>query len=421
MLKRIRGAGLALIALMTFACNPPKVAETPKQAADAALQAVQKTSKGLQKLQAKVNNELELPAGPIARVNGVEINKAEFIEKYKKMTRTFTSRKKAVPENLSRRYQQSILNQLIDQELLDQKIKSEKIEVTEAELENEFVEYKKMFRTDQNFERYLRSSNGDIQQIKDNIKHNIAVTKLLEKTSDLKVTEEDIKKYYDENLNRYKIKEQIRASHVLIKVKDDANKNEANEKEALARAEAVYKEAIKPNIKFSDVAKKHSEGPTRSKGGDLSFFARGRMDPKFEEVAFAMKVNEISKPIRSKFGYHVIKVTDRKEGRVRPFDEVKDSISKLLENKQNRKAKAALLKDLRSAAKIDKLLPDLQTPDKSKNIIRHVKPAAADPSISKRTIPHIKTKHSLSVPPLKKEAPPSSPVKSVKPVKPARD
>ena len=293
--------------------------------------------------------------GPIASVNGVEVSRDEFDRKYAKMTKAFTTRKKDIPENLARRYRESILNQLIEKELLSQKIKAAGIAVPTAEIETEFENYKKMFRTEENFQRYLNSSQVDVDQIKENVQHNQAVNKLLEKEAELNVTDAEAKEYYDKNRARYAIKEQLRASHILLKVDPKAEKGKIEE--VRKTAQQVYKEAKKTGADFAELAKKHSEGPTASRGGDLSYFGRGRMVKEFDEVAFKMKVGEISKPVKTQFGWHVINVTDRKEARERPFDEVKESIVKNLRARKVRKAKQELLKKLRAEAKVESFLP----------------------------------------------------------------
>ncbi len=281
--------------------------------------------------------------GPIATVNGVEIDRAAFDSKYAKMTKAFTTRKKDIPAGLAKRYRESILKQLVDKELLRQKIKEAGVTVEEDALAKELEDYKKMFRTEENFQRYLKSSSITLDQIQANISHNLAVQRLLEKQGDLAVTDDEVKEYYEKNQSRYEIKEQIRASHILFKVskKDD----KGADAKAKKKADGVYKDASKKGADFAALAKKHSEGPTASRGGDLSYFNRGRMVPEFEKIAFPMKVGDVSKPVKTQFGWHIIKVTDKKEGRKRPFVEVHESISKLLRNKRSRKAKAALLKN----------------------------------------------------------------------------
>lgn len=326
--------------------------------------------------------------GPLATVNGVSIPRDEFEKKYAKMTKAFTTRNKEIPEGLARRYKESILKQIVDKELLGQKIKAAKVETDAAELDREFEDYKKMFRTEQNFDRYLKSSDISVEQIKENIAHNLAVQKLLEQQGDLAVTDEEVKAYYDENQKRYEVKEQVRASHILLKVNPKDDKKADGE--AKKKADEIYKEASKKDADFAELAKKHSQGPTASRGGDLSFFTRGRMVPAFEKVAFEMKAGEISKPVKTQFGWHIIKVTDRKEGRQRPFDEVKESIEKLLRNKKSRKAKAELLKSLRDEAKIETFVPELAAgaDDEAKDVkLPALKGPAAKPMEAPAMVP----------------------------------
>ena len=300
-----------------------------------------------------------LPAGPIAKVNGIEISKPEFEQKYSKMTKAFTSRKKDIPENLAKRYKESILKQLIEKELLKQKIAKENVQIDAAELDKEFDEYKKMFRTDENFQRYLKSSEVDVEQIKDNIRHNIGVNKLLEKSGNLAVTEEESKGYYEENKKRYEVQEQIHAAHILVKL--DAKADKKADAEAIKKANDLYKEVTKKGADFAAVATKSSDGPTANRGGDLNWFPRGRMVKEFEDVAFKMKANEISKPVKTQFGYHIIKLLEHKDGAQRPIEEVKDSIEKLLKNKKQRKAKQDLLKGLKTESKIETFMPEAES------------------------------------------------------------
>jgi len=299
-----------------------------------------------------------LPAGPIAKVNGTEVSRVEFEQKYAKMTKAFTTRKKDIPENLAKRYKESILKQLIEKELLKQKISKEAVAIEAVELDKEFEEYKKMFRTEENFERYLKSSEVDVEQIKENIRHNIGVNKLLEKSGSIAVAEDESKAYYEENKKRYEIQEQIHAFHILVKL--DAKADKKAEADALKKANDLHKEVTKKGADFAAIATKSSDGPTANRGGDLNWFPRGRMVKEFEDIAFKMKAGEISKPVKTQFGYHIIKLIDHKDGSQRPFEEVRESIEKLLKNKKQRKAKQDLLKGLRTEAKLETFIPEAE-------------------------------------------------------------
>ncbi len=308
---------------------------------------------------ATAENVSGIPAGPIAKVNGVEVSRTEFEQKYAKMTKAFTTRKKEIPDNLAKRYKESILKQLIEKELLKQRIAKDSVTIEPAELDKEFDEYKKMFRTDENFQRYLKSSEVDVEQIKDNIRHNIGVNKLLEKSGNLAVTEDESKAYYEENKKRYEVQEQIHAFHILVKL--DAKADKKAEADALKKANDLYKEVTKKGADFAAIATKNSDGPTANRGGDLNWFPRGRMVKEFEDIAFKMKPNEISKPVKTQFGYHIIKLIEHKDGAQRPLEEVKESIEKLLKNKKQRKAKQDLLKGLRTDAKIETFIPEAES------------------------------------------------------------
>ena len=135
------------------------------------------------------------------------------------------------------------------------------------------------------------------------------------------VPQADIERAYNENINQYETPEQIRASHILLKTegKDDA--------EVKARAEALLKQA-KAGADFADLAKKNSEDEaTAPNGGDLDFFGRGKMVPEFDQAAFALKPGEISDLVKTQFGYHIIKLVDKKEGTTRTLADVKQQLT----------------------------------------------------------------------------------------------
>ena len=165
------------------------------------------------------------------------------------------------------------------------------------------------------------------------------------------ITDEDAKKYYDDNPNLYSTT-QIRASHILVK-------DEATAKEILEQVKA-------DPSKFGDIAKEKSTDKTSgAKGGDLGMFGQGRMVPDFERAAFALKPNEISDVVKTQYGYHIIMVTERKEGERRPFDQVKEQIKSTLRNKAIQEQQDKRYADLKAGANVkidDLVLEKLQVP-----------------------------------------------------------
>jgi peptidyl-prolyl cis-trans isomerase D len=134
----------------------------------------------------------------------------------------------------------------------------------------------------------------------------------------------DVQRYYNDNIQQYQTPEQVRASHILL---ETAGKNDADVKK---RAEEILKQ-VKGGADFAALAKKVSEDKgSAANGGDLDYFGRGRMVPEFEQAAFSMKPGDISDLVKSQFGYHIIKVVDKREGSTRPLEEVRPQIQQQL-------------------------------------------------------------------------------------------
>jgi peptidyl-prolyl cis-trans isomerase D len=134
----------------------------------------------------------------------------------------------------------------------------------------------------------------------------------------------DVQRYYNDNIQQYSTPEQVRASHILL---ETAGKNDADVKK---RAEEILKQ-VKSGADFAELAKKVSEDKgSQANGGDLDYFGRGRMVPEFEEAAFSMQPGQISDLVKSQFGYHIIKVVDKRTGSTRPLDEVRAQITQQL-------------------------------------------------------------------------------------------
>jgi peptidyl-prolyl cis-trans isomerase D len=147
----------------------------------------------------------------------------------------------------------------------------------------------------------------------------------------VRVPERDIERYYNDNIETYSTPEQVRASHILFKT--EGKKDE----EVKAKAEAVLKE-VRAGRDFAELAKKYSEDEATAKnGGDLDYFSRGKMVPAFDEVAFALAPGQISDLVKTQYGYHIIKVTDKKPATTKTLDEVRTQITEQLAWEQAQK------------------------------------------------------------------------------------
>ena len=153
----------------------------------------------------------------------------------------------------------------------------------------------------------------------------MATEKVLAEAGKKTVTDADAQKFYNEHPEVFQVPAAIRASHILIR--SDKNMPKKDQDAAQKKAADLLRDIETGKVTFEEAAKNHSADGTRSRGGDLGFFTKGQMVPPFEKAAFALKKGQMTgKPVKSEFGWHIIKVTDTRDASIRPFAEVKDDI-----------------------------------------------------------------------------------------------
>ncbi|WP_075720705.1 peptidylprolyl isomerase [Roseburia sp. 499] len=156
-----------------------------------------------------------------------------------------------------------------------------------------------------------------IEKMQVELASHMAATSVIE---GIKVEEAEEKAFYEENPDLFAAKPQVSAKHILVETEDSAND--------------IAKE-IADGLAFEEAAKKYSTCPSKEQGGDLGYFSRGQMVPEFEKAAFEGEIGKVIGPVQTQFGYHLIRVEDKKEGSVIPFEQVKDQIhQQLIQNKQ---------------------------------------------------------------------------------------
>ncbi len=292
--------------------------------------------------------------GFVARVNGVGLPLKDFTEKFDQFSQGFQTRKRAIPRKLALRYRESLVKRMVEEELIAQETKRLNIVPTPEDLKAALDEHKKLFSSEEQFLSYLKTKNLTEQQVQETLLHNILVKLMLKREKKGQVSDADVAGYYEKSRSKYEIKEQVRASHILIKLEASATPEQV--KAALDKATAAAGRARKGED-FSALAKELSEGPTAPRGGDLGLFGRGRMVKEFDEAVFAMKPGGVSDPIRTRFGWHVIKLMERQEARTRPLEEVKENIKRMLESRAERQARADMIEALRAKGKVEIYLP----------------------------------------------------------------
>ncbi|MEC1525279.1 peptidylprolyl isomerase [Neobacillus niacini] len=232
----------------------------------------------------------------VAKINGESISKDELYDV------------------MVEQYGAAAVEQLITDKIVTAEAKKEKITITDKELNSEVEKLKESYGGDEVFDQMLTSNNTSLTALKEDLKSYLTLRKLL--VPRIEITDEELKTYFDENKDSLGVAEQVKASHILVE-------DEATAKE--------IKQKLTDGADFAKLAKEYStdEG-TKENGGELGFFPKGTMVTEFEDVAFAMQVNEISEPVKTDYGYHIIKVEEKKEAKEANFDDSKAEIKETL-------------------------------------------------------------------------------------------
>ena len=199
------------------------------------------------------------------------------------------------------------------------------------------------------FSDMLDKMGTTMEDARKEISEGLVINKFLEDvTKGAKVAEEAIKKFYEENAQYFETKEQVEASHILIKVDET---NETGKAAAKAKAEELRAQIL-AGTNFADLAAAHSDCPSKAQGGSLGSFGRGQMVKPFEDAAFALGTNEVSEVVETQVGFHVIKVTGKTPAGKTPLEEVRDQIAEHLSGEDKGKKVTDLIDALKSKAKV---------------------------------------------------------------------
>lgn len=223
----------------------------------------------------------------VARVNEEKITKDEFYDQL-------------VTQN-----GEQVLNALIAEKIMELEVEKLNIEVTDEEMDTKLVEMQDYYGGEEEFDTFLTYVGYSLDDIKDNIETNLKLEKLLEPY--IEITEEEKKEYFEINKTLFDQQEQVKASHILVDTKEEADE---------------VKVKLNDGADFAEIAKEYSTDASNSgNGGDLGYFGRGQMVAPFEDAVFSMGIGDISEPVQTDYGFHIIKLEDYKEAKEAVYED----------------------------------------------------------------------------------------------------
>jgi peptidyl-prolyl cis-trans isomerase C len=292
----------------------------------------------------------------VAVVNGEKITKKSLDQKLAYVQSRYASQGRRLQPQQLADVQKDIVERMVEKELLYQESKDLGITIEDEKVKGRLQQFQDKFPNKEKYQQQLDQLGYTEEMIRREIRENMAIQQLIEQeiASGIEVTDEDLQSYYDDNADQFTTPAKVKARHILVKT--DKQADAADTEAAREKIEAIQKR-VAEGEEFAEVAKEESECPSSDKGGDLGFFSKGRMVPPFEDAAFSMEPGEVSDIVETRFGYHLIKVEDKKEASQKSYEEVKENLRKQLENEKVKEAIGEYVAKLREDAEIEMNLP----------------------------------------------------------------
>lgn len=259
-----------------------------------------------------------------ATVNGKKIYEDEVEKRFEILKGQYQTNGE-MDGNAEKELKESVIDSLINEILITEEAARQNVEVSKEEVNSRIGEVKGNFPDEKSFFKALEENKMNLADFEKEIEKSLVMQKMMDKVmTGIKVTDEEVKKHYEENKESFVESEQIHSKHILLKDEETAKK--------------VLTE-LKDGSDFAKLASKHSTDPgSKDKGGDLGWMGRDQLVPEFAEAAFNLQIGQLSDPVKSQFGYHIIVVEEKKEATQRSFEDVKGDIKQiLLENKRSEK------------------------------------------------------------------------------------
>jgi len=289
----------------------------------------------------------------VARINGVAVKKDQLVKEANDM-RQQLAQMQGIQAPLTASFYKQVLDGIVARTLLTEEAKEQKVTVSDAEVEQQMAALRGQAPNPEAFKKALAANGLTEASLRQRIKTEGAVQKLVQTKvlANVTVSDQAAKDFYDKNQDKMKEPERVHVRHILIRA--DVNAPAAEKDKAKAKADDLLKRAQKGED-FAKLARENSDDPgSKTQGGDLPPFTHGEMVPAFDRAAFALtKPNELSPVVQSQFGYHIIQLIGKEPSTVAPFETVKPRITDYLKRQQSQQVLAAHVQGLRAKSKVE--------------------------------------------------------------------
>ena len=286
----------------------------------------------------------------LARVNGQPVTKIDF----DRLVKNIEANRGPIPAERRDDVLRTALDQLITYTVMKQEAAARNLPITDTELDARVKEMQGAMTKEQ-FDKALAERNTSAAQLRSDAKVDMMIDRMMQgELSTLPgASDAEARDFYDKNPDKFKQGESIRASHILVMANEKAD--EATKKAARTKIEGVLKR-VRAGQDFAKLAREFSDDGSKDQGGDLGFFQKGQMVPAFDQAAFALKPGEVSEIVTTQFGYHIIKLAERKEASVIPFDQIRPRIVEFLSDQKKQERATAFIEAAKKRAKIEVLV-----------------------------------------------------------------
>jgi parvulin-like peptidyl-prolyl isomerase len=287
----------------------------------------------------------------VATVNGRDIAAERFNQEFEHLL----GRGARIPQDRLRRIAKNVLNKLVESELRAQAIEREQVTITELEFDEAWREFAARFQDGQGrfdeaaFHNELARTQMTEAQVRAQVREQRLGRKLVEKLGKVDVTETELKAFYDNNPSAWTEAASRDVRPILVRLAQDARPEQIRAAEQKAQEAAT---ALRKGGDFEEIARSYNDAPLSP-----IHVVRGNGDAELEKAAFALKVGEVSAPIRTRWGFYVLRLLEKNEQRERSYAEVRDEIRKTLTSRRMYQEDRRIVEDLRHKAEVIEKLP----------------------------------------------------------------